>query len=473
MLHPAYYCDLIYRKPKEWPLAYSTLTSCVTGAKFSERRLDVKPAYLIGDTFVVQSNGSYIAYSPVSGKIARVSSFPEESSSVFASLQKAGLFGPLLVTTKRDDVDVWLGFQSLTFLTTRSCNLACIYCYAAAESCGRTMDQKLALKALDWFVKQLRGKTIRITFHGGGEPTLAYSLIQEVVSAAERLADLNEKKTRFQIVTNGTADQSVIDWLIGNNFGISVSADGSPHIQDRNRPFVDGSPSSGVVEWTICYLVSLGYPFTVRLTFSPVDNIEEIVRYFGGLRVKSLHLEPLFPHGRNYGQVAFGEKSDARVYSPNGNELAKAFFRAMEVARECGIRINNSHIGHLMKGTGYFCGSARGRSMVVTDDGFISGCLEVVDSKDPDFESFRLGHFSVSRGSFHIDRTALSRFQGRHGSVLPYCRECFARYICGGGCAVKSVRASGDFMGRDMPYCAFTKTLIPIIIERLADLSGI
>ncbi|TSD01823.1 MAG: uncharacterized protein Athens071426_642 [Parcubacteria group bacterium Athens0714_26] len=352
----------------------------------------MQSTYLIEDTLVVQGGDSYIVYSPFSGKIARVFSFPEKGTEIFLSLHESGFFNALPESTRKDDIETWRGFRSLTLLVTRSCNLACIYCYAAAKKSGRTMSLNLALQSLKWFAEQFKGNTIRISFHGGGEPTLEFALIQEVVKEAYYLAQKSSKKTRFQIVTNGTASIGIFDWFIDNNFGISISADGPAFIQNRNRPFVNGKGSSEIVEKNIRYLVSRNYPFTIRLTFSSIDDIREIVRYFGNLGVKSLHVEPLFPHGREYKRVIFGKESEKEVYSPDGKEFVTSFFKAMGVAREFGIRITNSHIGHLTKGLGYFCGSASGRSMIVTDEGFISGCLEVVDDQDSDFELLKKIH---------------------------------------------------------------------------------
>lgn len=427
---------------------------------------------LIKDTFVVKDRGAYIVYSPSGGKITRVSEFPGENTEVFISLSKMGFFNNPSNVVSRDTVDSWRGFRSLTLLLTRRCNLKCTYCYAAAKDYGRTISLSFAVKALDWFEKQLDGKTLRISFHGGGEPTLEMGIIKEVVTRACFLSEKNDKRTRFQIVTNGTFNMNVADWLIENNFGISISADGPPYIQNRNRPFTDGSESSGVVEKNIVYLIGRRYPFTVRLTFSPVDDIEKVVRYFGELGVKSLHLEPLFPYGRDYKQVVFGE-NNREIYSPSGKEFVGAFLIAMDTAKKCGIKITNSHLGHLTKWSGYFCGSACGRSMIVTDDEFISGCLEVVDSHDPNFETFQLGSFSHIRNEFVADKKVLVQFQNRHSDNLSCCKKCFARYVCSGGCAVKAVRASGNFMDKDVPYCEFTKVLIPAVIKRIACLSGI
>ena len=428
---------------------------------------------LIKDTFIVKDNRSYVVYSPFSKRITRINEFPKEDTKTFCLLKELGFFSDPSSAILKDDVNSWRGFRSLTLLLTRKCNLRCIYCYATAKDFGRTMGLNFAIETLNWFEKQLDGKTLRISFHGGGEPTLEIGLIQEIISRAYYLSEKSGKKTRFQIVTNGTFDTSIADWLIDNNFGISISADGSPDIQDRNRPFADGSGSSKAVEKTITYLVNKNHPFTVRLTFSPTDDIERIVRYFGSLGVKSLHIEPLFPYGRDYNQIIFGSNSEQDVHSPSGKELVESFLRAMDIAKEYGIKITNSHLGHLAKWSGYFCGSACGRSMIVTDDGFISGCLEVVDAQDPDFATFQLGSFSNEQNLFVVNKNVLARFQERHSDILSCCKKCFARYVCAGGCAVKAVRASRSFMDKDISYCEFTKALIPAVIKRIAYLSEI
>lgn len=430
-------------------------------------------ARLIKDTFVVKDGKSFIVYSPAIGKISRVSESPSENEKIFSLLRDIGFFNDNPSALLKDNIDSWCGFRSLTLLVTRKCNLRCVYCYASAKDFGRVMDLNFALKSLDWFERQLNGKTIRVSFHGGGEPTLEIGLIKEIVARAYYLSGKSGKKARFQIVTNGTFNAYTADWLIDNNFGISISADGPPDIQDRNRPFVDGSGSSNVVERNIKYLVNKKHPFTVRLTFSPIDDIEKIVTYFGDLGVRSLHIEPLFPYGRDYKQVIFGNGNDQNIYSPRGKEFVESFFKAMDVAKIYGIKITNSHLGHLAKWSGYFCGSASGRSMIVTDDGFISGCLEVVDAQDLNFNTFRLGSFSWIKDEFVVDEKVLSTFQERHSDTLSCCNKCFARYVCSGGCAVKAVRVSGNFMTKDVPYCEFTKALIPAVIKKIAHLSKV
>jgi len=427
------------------------------------------PTELLKNTLVVKDGDTYIIFNPFSNRITRVNQYPIANGRLYGELEKCGFFGNVPETTLPDTE--WRGFNSLTLLTTRRCNLACLYCYANATPSGEDMPLELAMDSVKWFLSQLKHGNIRITFHGGGEPTLTRNLIRSVVEYTE--ANHNDKKRTYIITTNGTTSTDFWDWMMKYHFGISVSIDGTPDIQNRNRPFVNGGGSSEAVERGVGYLVSHGYPFSVRLTYSPADNIEEIIKYLGGLGVKKIHLEPLFPHGRFYKITEFGKESSYQIYSPKGKELLEKFLKAMDIARPLGIKILNGHLLNFTRGAGYFCGAASARAMTVTHDGFLTGCLEVVDQKDKDFNTFLLGKYAPEKHGFEIYQERIKMMRERHADTLPQCKTCYARYHCAGGCLVKAVRASGKFLNVDGPYCSFTKALIPILVQRIAKESNV
>jgi len=76
---------------------------------------------------------------------------------------------------------------------------------------------------------------------GGGEPLMKFDNIKEIVSFAE---------ARFQsvclhIVTNGTFDDKVLDWLTTKKCSIRISFDGVS--QDLQRPYRDSASSSSLI----------------------------------------------------------------------------------------------------------------------------------------------------------------------------------------------------------------------------------
>lgn len=424
---------------------------------------------LIGNSLVVKDGNSFLVFNPFSSKITRVSKFPEAGGQLFGELKSFGFFGELPNSTLPDLE--WRGFSSLTLLTTRKCNLACRYCYASAKPDGEEMPLELAIDSVRWFVDQLSHDQIRVTFHGGGEPTLAMDVIQKVVEYIE--ARKGNKKGVYIITTNGTAQKNSWDWMMRFNFGISISIDGTPDIQNRNRPFFEGDGSSEAVEDSIYYLVQNKYPFSVRLTYSPADDIGKILRYFACLGIEKIHLEPLFPYGRLYKLVSFGEKSGYEVYSPSGSEFFAKFLEAQSLAKSLGIKIINGHLLNFARGTGYFCGAASARAMTVTHDGLLTGCLEVVDRNDSDIDTFVVGRYRRESRDFEVDFEKVRVMQKRHADFLAKCKDCYARYHCAGGCPVKAVRMSKDFFDVDLPYCGFTKALVPQLVRDIAMASKI
>lgn len=77
---------------------------------------------------------------------------------------------------------------------------------------------------------------VTIGFYGG-EPFLEFELIKECVAYAED--KLEGKKIEYSVTTNATLlTDEIIDYLIFNNFFVTVSLDGPREIQDECRRFL-------------------------------------------------------------------------------------------------------------------------------------------------------------------------------------------------------------------------------------------
>lgn len=426
-------------------------------------------ARLIGDTLIVRDGNSLIVYAPASGKIARLQGVQDITPPYISLLEQSGFCKSPPVSCSQDNE--WSGFGSLTLLLTRACNLRCIYCYASAKPDGKSMPIELALDAVDFYASHLRGNQLRICFHGGGEPTLAMDLIRATVQRAAQAP--TGRPITYLVTTNGTAPQETYQWMMANNFKVSISMDGPPAVQDRNRPFANGSISSIAVARSIRLFTQSGHPVTVRLTYAAGDNLTASLEYFAELGVRSIHLEPLFPYGRDYASIAFGSKSKQLIAAPSTKEMVSMFLQAMDTCERLGIVIHNSHFMNLGNGSGYFCSLAAGRGMVVTHDGLLTGCLEIVDGNDANVRDFHLGAWDQPKHSFVVDTSKLQTLRSRHADRLSPCKTCFARYTCAGGCAAKAIRQFGNFSERDMPYCGFTKAVLPVVVRRIATASHV
>lgn len=132
---------------------------------------------------------------------------------------------------------------------TEACNLRCKYCiFSGSYFDMRTHQSKMmsvetAIESVDYYINNQKEfkkiapeKESVISFYGG-EPLLNFELIKKVVFYVK------EKKfsTLFAITTNATLfTKSVVEFLVSNNFLVSISLDGSEKEHNRNRVYSNG-----------------------------------------------------------------------------------------------------------------------------------------------------------------------------------------------------------------------------------------
>ena len=138
--------------------------------------------------------------------------------------------------------------HGLTLQVTQNCNLRCDYCvysgkYNMRTHSDKTMNLEMAQAGIDYlFEHSKKINTLRIGFYGG-EPLLEFDLIKCCVEYIEQKS--SDKNINFYITTNATLlTPSVIDFLVQNNFQITISFDGPKEIHDNQRRYADSGMGS-------------------------------------------------------------------------------------------------------------------------------------------------------------------------------------------------------------------------------------
>ena len=160
---------------------------------------------------------------------------------------------------------------NLVFETTDSCNLNCKYCaystlyegYDKRE--GKMLSFEKANLIID-YIFSIRNSTPGIKFpliigFYGGEPLLNFSFIKKVV---EYIKTINCKNGEiiYSMTTNGLLLDKHIDFLVTNDFFISVSLDGDEYAQSY-RVDPNGKNSHGRVIKNL-YSIKENYPNFLR-----------------------------------------------------------------------------------------------------------------------------------------------------------------------------------------------------------------
>ncbi|MBF0563661.1 MAG: radical SAM protein [Nitrospirae bacterium] len=144
------------------------------------------------------------------------------------------------------------------FLTNR-CNLRCVYCYASGgERPPITMPREITRKAVT--------SILRSTFHGGGEPTLAWNIMKRTVDYFRESAMIRGLTPLVHTATNGVIPQDNLNWIIENLTCANISLDGLPEIQNVQRPTATGGPSFDAVKATMCAMDAKKFSYGVRAT---------------------------------------------------------------------------------------------------------------------------------------------------------------------------------------------------------------
>jgi uncharacterized protein len=180
--------------------------------------------------------------------------------------------------------------HQIVFEVTNQCNLKCTYCgygdlYSeCAPRNGDSINLEAAKNILDYMVNLFESplnrkshKKITISFYGG-EPLLNMPFIKSIVDYVKGKI-LTNKSFFFSITTNGVLLVRYMDFLVDNNFLLSISLDGDKE-NNKYRKFLNGTSSFRTVFDNIIALKKK-YPkyFDTSVTFLSVlhsknSNIE-------------------------------------------------------------------------------------------------------------------------------------------------------------------------------------------------------
>jgi len=181
--------------------------------------------------------------------------------------------------------------HSIDLDVTEACNLACIYCFKWQKKPVH-MDEATAKNAIDWLLEasgSFRGE-LKVNLMGG-EPLLRFDLIRKIVPYGKMRARQRGKSLHFGCTTNCThLTDEMMDFWRRFGMGFHCSVDGIPEVQNVNRPFLGGGPSSAAVERNVPKILSYRPRVTARATISPqsVRSLFESARYIAGLGFTSM-----------------------------------------------------------------------------------------------------------------------------------------------------------------------------------------
>jgi uncharacterized protein len=382
----------------------------------------------------------------------------ESQQGVISMLEKHKIFSEI----KPPCVDENFSPNRVTLFPTDRCNLRCKYCYAEAEDGGNKLSFAAAKAAIDFIADNAKKngfKDFSVGFHGNGEPFSAFDVIREVCEYTVKKAEELQMKTHISVATNGVMDDEKLDYLIAWISDANISSDILPDIQNAHRPDASGKNTFERVDKTLKRLGAAGVQFGIRATITSetVHRMEEMALYVKENYPKCnlLHLEPVFEIGRAV---------ETKKTAPEPKTFVREYIKAQDVLRGGGTKVVFSGARQETLCCS-FC-SVCNNAFTVTAEGNVTACYEICTYKDPRAPRYIYGKFDGEK--FFFEKNKLKELAGLHVGNIPHCKDCFAKWHCGGDCVAKVLGTKSVDAHTGSPRCVMTRALIyRQILEKL------
>ncbi len=340
--------------------------------------------------------------------------------------------------------------QSLSINVSQLCNLQCVYCAAGGDGTYGSPQKQISVQAtipqIEILMSRLSaGDVFNITFLGG-EPFLYPQGIQLLAEYALLKAEEFSLKVKFNVITNGTLfNEHTVSLLNSISSQVTISLDGPAEINDLVRP--QKSQKKGVTAQVL---------EGIELLLANRHNIPSI-GVQGVFGTFNPHPMRSYLFYRELGVDWFDfhydqENSDPVASSQFAQEMAEVGQLALATEGEAGLRkikFFDQLFQQLDSKTRVenFCGS--GKSYVV------------LDAKNRAFTC----PWSVNNPAESVGNGVnlpIENLQPLKNSLISTnsCNDCWARFLCGGGCMWAHKKATGDRHKVDNVYCDRTRDLI-------------
>ncbi|MHC2585363.1 radical SAM protein [Bradyrhizobium diazoefficiens] len=342
--------------------------------------------------------------------------------------------------------------RALSLAVAQKCNLGCTYCYAQGGEFGsaaRSMDLDTALASVERLFERVRaGERVNLAFLGG-EPLANREIIVAATRHALQRSQATGADVGFSITTNGTL-LTVEDgaFFEQHGFAVTISLDGIGEVHDQQRPTKAGRGTFERIVARVAPLLAMQrrMQVTARVTVTPANlRLRETLDGLIDLGFHSVGFSPMLASPSGRGEMA---GDDMMEMLRQMIDCGQAFEEAVTNGRPYPFANMATALAEIHRGTHrpYPCG-AGGPYLGVSAEGGLFACHRFVND-----ENGRLG--AIDSG-VENDRQR-DWLAERHVDAQSPCSNCWARYLCGGGChheVIARGRPACDYIRGWLHYC--------------------
>jgi uncharacterized protein len=315
------------------------------------------------------------------------------------------------------------------------------------------------------FAESGASQRVHLTFFGG-ETLLNFKVLRHALAYARQRGLELGKEVDASLTTNATLlRDEIIDWMVENDVGVTVSMDGGREQQDALRVFSNGAGSYDVVLPRVKELLRrhTRRPIGARVTLTK-NNLEarEIYRH---LKEEIGFYEVGFAPVTTSWQRDYAIADEGFEYMLlQFQALAKDYLDTSLAGRHHGFSNVRDTLEEIHKGVAkaYPCGAGLGLLGVATD-GDVGLCHRFAGS-----DAHKLG--TVTGG---VDHAKQDDYLARHHiDNKTDCRTCWARSLCAGGCYHEAHTRYGSTERPNLHYCEWIRRWSATCLEVYATLAA-
>ena len=354
--------------------------------------------------------------------------------------------------------------KALCIHICHDCNFRCRYCFAdegAYHSKRESMSFETAKAAVDFLIENSGKRRVLEMDFFGGEPLMNYEVIKKTVAYAKEQGEKYGKKFLFTTTTNALLlNDEVIEFFNAEMENVVLSLDGRPEVHDEIRKSINGKGTYALIIDKIKKFVQLrgDKHYYVRGTFTAKNlDFAKDVLFIADQGFDSISMEPVVTEIEDLQIKAEHLPAIEKEYENLCDEYLKRY--------AAGQGFNFFHFNVDLEGGPCLskrvsaCGAGNEYFSVVPN-GDLYPCHQFAGEKD-----FYLGN--VFEGIVHPE--IREKFKNSCLFTRKKCENCFAKFICSGGCSANNYHYNGDM---DEPYettCAMMKKRIECAMHILAE----
>lgn len=435
-------------------------------SKLSERDIFVVP---IGNYWNIDDDRLYMVYAPLNGHISLGTPTMVEELNACAEgkLSKESIQQTLSTFQAKGAVPVYLLPKSphelfqIDILLNYTCNFRCIYCYSASGRSSKQIEFDKIKAVVDYLFCSGKKQTnpYIINFSGGGEPLLSFNLIKQTIEYIENVNADKNYVYNIGLVTNGSLiTPEIIEYLQKHNVDMAVSFEILERLQNKERGCYDK------VAANIDMMLEKGFPFGIRTTFTPesvscmCEMIEELAMRFPKLK-KVVYDTVLSP-------ALFSSPKKLQEYY---DTFLQEYYKAKSLGVAKGILVESIAVETLSMVRDRTCEG----KIVLTPMGTISSCARVSSPQESLYNDYIYGE--VRNGKLLFDNEKFNNIMSDSNIYSQaMCRNCFAKWNCGGGCRLfhNSFNQEFEEVRCDFARNSLKKQLLDVLISNFRQASG-